>query len=100
MGGTHGLGTSLHLAFGSEGGAWTSARNPVSVGSVGRAVALSPQSAPGPLCHLLHDARAGGLAWGWGGGQRVGLADGQSPASSLLPRLLLRFALPSKPAPP
>lgn len=68
MGGTHGLGTSLHLAFGSEGGACTSARNPVSVRSVGRAVALSPQSAPGPLCHLLHDARAGGLAWGWGGG--------------------------------
>lgn len=69
------------------------------MGSVGKAVALSPQSAPGPLCHLPHGAlQEAGL--GWGGGRGVGLADSQSPASSLLPSLLLRFALPSKPAPP
>ena len=71
---------------GLKEGTCTSPQSLVSVGSVGRAVALSPQGAPGPLCHLPRGFHAGGLAWGG-----VGPADGRSPATQM------RLLTPSSP---
>lgn len=64
-------------------GTCTSPQSLVSVGSVGRAVALSPQGAPGPLCHVASVQEAG-----MGG---VGPADGRSPATQM------RLLAPSSP---